>query len=274
MTKEFAQHICSQINAPICNSVNLETTSYVSRSGNLFGIIIDSPYTFMLNICGILLGLRMYYNTSNMHACIGKSEIKWILFLFIVNNILLILTINFQNFINGFSTIIYDIIAAFQLTIFTTYYFTVFASGITIDKIHGIMKMNSGAFLSTLSSIFICILSSFNIISIVINNYFLLLGSIIMNTISILMYIGTQTRKLKKIKSDIWAYGILSILFSIYIISLIPIFVGADIISILTEKNLDNFFIFHSLNTIFMLMLHKYWLSTCDFEIECLELEV
>jgi hypothetical protein len=93
-----------------------------------------------------------------------------------------------------------------------------------------------------------------------------------LNTMSVIFYIMTQTGKLKKTNSDIWAYGLLSIIFLFYALSTVHMFVGAEIIAILTERNLDSLFFVSLFTFLMVMMVHKYWLSTCDFELECLSL--
>ncbi|ORD93026.1 hypothetical protein ECANGB1_2162, partial [Enterospora canceri] len=95
---------------------------------------------------------------------------------------------------------------------------------------------------------------------------------ILMNTVAMLMYLSMQTKKLRKTKSDIWAYGVLGIIVVLYLFSLVPTLVGGDVVALFTERNLDAFFVFQAANTLFIMMFHKYWLNTCDFEKECLEL--
>ena len=265
------QYICSQINAPSCVSLDLNTTTYLSRSGSLFGLKVDAPYTLALLIVSILQTIRMYYNTKKMHACIGKGEVKYILLLFITYCFFTIPVINFQNFIISTSEIFYTILAAIQIASFSTLFFAIFASGITIDRIHGIMRMTSHVFLSSMTFFFAAIVFMFSLLGLFIYNYYLFAIIIIMNTMSVFLYLITQVRKLKRIKSDIWAYGILGIMLFIYTMSLLPMFVGSELIAVFTEKNLDSFFVFQVFITLFVIMYHKYWLSTCDFEIECLE---
>lgn len=265
------QHICSEINAPCCVPLKLETTSYLSRSGTFFGGQINAPYTFVLLIAGIIQTMRMYQNTSNMHACIGKGEVKLILVIFMIYNALTIPVINFQNFFVRKAEIFYTILVGFQVTIFATFYFAIFASGITIDRIHGIMRMSSHSFLASITFFYSFVLLGFSVLGLFVYNYYLFVIILFLNTMSIMFYIFGQIKKLKRIKSDVWAYGILGIIMSLYMMSLMMCFVGADLVAALTEKNLDNFFFFTIFNTLLVIMYHKYWLSTCDFEIECLE---
>jgi hypothetical protein len=79
---------------------------------------------------------------------------------------------------------------------------------------------------------------------------------------------------LKESNSDIWPYGILTIIFLFHILSVIHSVLGAKLVAVYTERNLDNLF-FSTLYTFFaVMMFHKYWLSTCDFELECMALGV
>ncbi|ORD93155.1 hypothetical protein ECANGB1_2802, partial [Enterospora canceri] len=171
MAQEVSQFICDNINMPSCHPLDLNTTSYLSRSGSILGIQVDAPYTMALNLIGVLLCLRMYQNTNNMHACIGKGEVKLILLCFVLNNLLLVACINFQAVIVGASDGAYLLLAAAQLTLFGTLHFGIFASGITIDRIHGIMRMQSHVFLSAILCCFASVLLAFALIGLYINNY-------------------------------------------------------------------------------------------------------
>lgn len=273
MASEFPQYLCDQINTSSCIPLDLETTSYLSRSGSVFGIQVDAPYTLALLLMGIFTCVRMHQHTNNMHACIGKGEMTFLLKIFCINNLLLVAVVNFQNLLVGFSLVLYGILAGLQLSAYASFYFALFASGITTDRIHGIMKMRSHNFLWSMTVGYFVVLSIFNGIGMLIRNYFIFPIVILLNTLAVMGYFITQVKKLKKTKSDIWAYGVLCIIFVLYILSMLPVFLGAELIAILTEKNLDNFFFFQVFNTLFVTMVHKYWLQTCDFEIECLELE-
>ncbi|KAL6122324.1 hypothetical protein NUSPORA_00625 [Nucleospora cyclopteri] len=257
----------------MCIPMDLKSTTYCSRPGSFFGFIINAPSSLLLFIIGIIMCLRMITHTNSLHASIGRGEMKIILYSFVTNNFLLILSINFQSFLLTLSSVIYAITAVFQLSISSSLYFSIFASGITIDRIYGIMRIPSHTFLMGVLFIFSFLMLAFNFLGLVINNPFIYIISLFINTISISLYFLIQLRKLNKIKSDIWSYGVLSIIFFLYCFSLLPSFLLADVVAVATEKHLDNMFIAQLFNTILIMMVHKYWLQTCDFEIECLELE-
>lgn len=83
-----------------------------------------------------------------------------------------------------------------------------------------------------------------------------------------------QISKLRKINSDIWAYGILGIIFMFYVLFIAQTFVAADVIGVVSERNLDSLFFISLFMFMMVMMIHKYWLSTCDFELECLSLGI
>ncbi|EQB61631.1 putative glucose na cotransporter [Vairimorpha apis BRL 01] len=65
-----------------------------------------------------------------------------------------------------------------------------------------------------------------------------------------------------------------SIAFTFFMLSVVFLVVGSHLIAILTDKYLDNLFFYNLFVFCAVVMVHKFWLSVCDYEVECLLLEV
>lgn len=85
----------------------------------------------------------------------------------------------------------------------------------------------------------------------------------------VFLFFFIQTIKLKINRAELWPYGNLIIGFMFFSFGCTLFFIGNEIISFLCNGYLDGLFIIHTMFFLSFLMLHKFWLSTCDFEIEC-----
>lgn len=270
MAKSIPEQICQNVNFPECIAFNIKQTSYASMYGRVFGIKIDAPYTLGLLLISIFLAIRMINHANSLYASIGKEEMKIIYYTYILTNLLLLVLICFGHYIND---MVFGVISAIQLAVNSTLYFSIFTAGVTIDRIYGIMRMSSSTFMCLLLVVYFIVLICFSLLSLIINNEYVAVLIILLNTFSVLFYLIIQYKKLKGINSDIWGFGILGIIFSILVISTVLLFTGARLIGIISEKALDNLFFITLLNLFLITMIHKYWSNTCDFEVECLTLD-
>jgi len=268
---DLPEHMCSEINFPICRVLDLEITKYASEEKSPFGFALNAPYTLAALVISILCAFRMIRHVNSLYASIGRGEMRTIFYLYIISSALQVALIGLEEHVNS---IVFRFLTILQTSVQSTMFVGLIAAGFTIDRIYGIFGMKSSTFMRALSLIYFAVISSFVYLCCTVGNEMVIVMLFGINAISLLFYLLIQTSKLKKMNSDIWAYGILTIIFVVFVLSNVHTFVGAMPIAILSERNLDNLF-FVTLYTLMMIMMvHKYWLNTCDFELECLSLTV
>lgn len=265
----LSDHMCSEVNFPLCKILNLEITKWASGSKRILFLNIQSPYTVAIFIIAALCVIRMINHVNSLHSSIGRGEMRIIFSLFIISSFLQAIIIGLEEYLNSF---IFEFLVVLQLGTFSATFFALFVSGFTIQRIYGLLGMESATFAGFVTLIYFISITS--LIFLGINNMNALIFPIILllNTICLMIFIWRQIVKLNRIKSDIWAYGILSIICLFYSCTIVCSFSLAKVISIISERNLDNLFFISTFTFITIMMIHKYWLSTCDFEIECLSL--
>lgn len=262
-------YVCSEVDFPICKVLKLEQTTWLSEEKSPFSIEIQSPYTVALLLISVLCALRMISHVNSLYASIGRGEMRTFFLLYIISSSLQAALIGFGK---HFPRELFIFATVFQVSFQSTMYFALFVAGMTIDRIYGIFGMKSSHFMRALTAFFWVFISFFVFSCCTTRNDFVLLLVLGINSLSVFFYLTGQVSKLKRINEDIWAYGILGIIFLIYCAISVNTFVGAELIAIASERNLDSLFFISLCSFMLVMMAHKYWLSTCDFELECLSL--
>lgn len=211
----------------------------------------------------------MISHVDSLYASIGRGEMKFFFYLYMISNTLLAITLCFGTFIGDdvlkFMNIVQN---AFQSTMF----FSLFIGAITINKIYGIFGMKSVTVLQLISGIYFTLISIFISIFIAIKNGELITVLLSIETACVILYIFVQIKNLSMSNGEIWGYGVLFVIFLFFIMSKIHTLVGAHLVAILSEHNIDNMFFNICYTFLVVMMCHKFWLSTYDFELECLAL--
>ena len=262
-------YICSQINFPICKSLDIEPTVYNAFEISEYGFKLCAPYTLALLLISIFCAVRMISQVESLFSSIGRSEMKTVFFLYIMANFLLIPTLCFEKYFDS-STL--KFLNVLQNAFMSTTYFSLCVSGFTIDKIYGIFGMKSASFMRTLCSIYFIMVSTFIHLFVTISNKEIITILIGFELIYLISYLSTQSHNLKKNKGEIWGYGVLAVILAFFILSKIHTFLLADLVAGFSERNLDNMFLNICYTFLVVMMCHKFWLTTYDFELECLAL--
>lgn len=265
------EYICSEVDFPICRVLELEPTKYQSSYATILGIKIQSPYTFITLLITVACAIRMINHVNSLYASIGRGEMRTLFCLYIVSNLLQVVTVCFGHYIHDK---IFMFLTVLQTSFYSTMFFGLFVSALTIDRIYGILGVKSSTFMRVLVSIYFGVISSFVFLCSTIKNVYMIVIMFIINSISLLFYLSFQMKKLKHTKSDIWAFGVLGIIFMFFCLSTLHTLVGAQLVAVLSERSLDSLFFVTVYNFFMVMMVHKYWLNTCDFELECLALNV
>ena len=266
-----AHHICSEVNLPLCKALNIEPTLYGSRSGQILGLTIQAPFTLVLLIISIACAARIINHVNSLYASIGRGEMRTFFYLYIFSSSTMIITLIFGSKLNKH---LFHHLVVLQNAVNSTMYFSIFVAGITIDRIYGIFGMRSASFMRLIVVLYLGLILSFTFLCYSTKNNAIIVLLYSLNSLFLVFYLVGQFRKLKKIKSDIWAYGVLGIIFLFFVCSIVHTAFGSLIVAKVTERHLDSLFFVLLYNLCVAIMIHKYWLNTCDFELECLALTV
>lgn len=262
-------YICSQVNLPICKTLNIEPTVYNAFETSSVGIKLCAPYTLALLFISIFCAVRMISQVDSLFSSIGRSEMKTVFYLYIMANFLLIPTLCFEKY---FDSSILKFLNVLQNSFMSTTYFSLCVSGFTIDKIYGIFGMKSATFMRTLCSLYFVLVSTFIYLFVSMSNKEIITILLGFELIFMISYLSTQSHNLKKNKGEIWGFGVLGVIFAFFILSKLHTLLAADLVAELSERNLDNMFFNICYTFLVVIMCHKFWLTTYDFELECLAL--
>lgn len=265
------RHICSQVNLTMCKTLGIEPTAYDAFDTVYLSLQIHSPYTLALLIITVLCALRMIAHVDSLYSSIGRGEMKTFFYLYITSNLLLMLSLCFEktfdeSFLKGMNIL--------QVSLQSTMFFSLLAGGLTIDKIYGIMGMKSANFMRSLSLGYFTLVFTFVYIFASIKHKELITILMVIDAASVVMYIMIQGNKLKKNNGEIWGFGVLGVTFMFFVMSMVHTCVAASIVASFSERNIDNMFFVIMYTFLVVMMSHKFWLSTCDFERECLTLTI
>ena len=261
--------ICEEVNFPICRTLKIETSPWACDFKEPVGVPIYAPYTVAVLLISVLCAIRMILHVNSLYASIGRGEMRTIFILYIISSLFQAALVAADKHMPKHIQLCFTVI---QISAQSSLYFAIFVAGITIDRIYGIFGMASATFMRILTGIFLVTIFCFSFICCNTPNPYIIPILFTINMMSVLLYILGQASRLKKVNSDIWAYGILAIIFIIYgVITAFMVF-GSELIAEVSERNVDNLFFITLLSFMLVMMIHKYWLSTCDFELECLSL--
>lgn len=267
----LCNYFCEQVNKPLCKTLGIEPTTYDSFNYKFYKLQINSPYTLALLIISILCTFRMISHVNSLYSSIGRGEMKTFFGLYIISNFFLTLTLCFEK---SFKKELFNFINILQVSFHSTMYFSLFATGLTIDKIYGIFGLRSVTFMQILCSIYFFIIFIFSYIFATLKLQELVTVLLFIDIAPVILYLAVQISKLKKNREDIWGLGVLGVIFIFFSLSIVHSVVGASLVAGLSERNIDNYFLSIAYTFLVVMMSHKFWLSTYDFEQECLALKV
>lgn len=263
-------HICSEVGYTSCSLFKLNNAKYASGTIDFIGIDMYAPYTIALLLITVLCAIRMIFHVNGLYASIGRGEMRTIFVLYIIANTLLIFSLALKDEDDELMLILNML----HLSCESVTWFSLFVSSMTIDKIYGIMMFNSANFMRIVCSIYFGVVLTATLVCTLIKNEYIILLLFIFNTLSILGHLYVHVMRLRKMNGEIWGYGVLWITFLFYGLSVAHHFYGALHIALLTNRNLDSLFFITLYKFVSIMMIHKFWLTTCDFELECLTLPV
>lgn len=268
----ITDYVCSQIDFPMCRFISKEVCKGTCKTEMINQAKINSPFLLLLLFLILGLTVRMLNHVQNLCSSIGRKEMTLFFGLYCLANITEIILIAMKHRLNEGSMLI---LTSAQLILTNTCFFTLLVGSFTMEMYVGKWGMESSTILYLLASAY-CFLNTI----VIFFSLFLRIAvpvfvmAFCFNLIFGYFYFIIQIRKLNKNNAEIWAYGTLTIGLFCFMISIIPIFVGSELVSILTSKYLDNLFFQHLFLFCSVVMVHKFWLSVCDYEVECYLLEL
>lgn len=256
---------CSEVNLPLCKAINKANCKYTGRCGDISIIKIQSPMTTILLLIVLLSGARMMKNTKRHYAAVGRKE--FVLFIYMYLSAILV-----ELVLATESTLLAPYLphlVTMQLTLSSTALFVLLLGGITPHVFITIGFFKSIVVLKILSLVYFIVHGSLVSFSISAGNDVMLfvvqfVGCLVMAV----LFIATQLFILYTNDAEIWAYGTLTIAAVFFALSGVVLLWGGYYIAYVSERYMDSFFFFHLAVFSSALMVHKYWLSICDFEVE------
>lgn len=246
---------CSQVSLPYCRHIS-KNAFYSSRNFMITDTIrITSVSTLCLLVILIFSLVRVHMHIYKKFVSSVRSELLLICDLYLFAIILeFILVTEFFN-----SKILIIIQLSLINSIFSVLFWTSIFSTM-LDLFNSYNKVR----IFTIFHFIISIISY----SIFFKNpeFIFLLGLI--NFSFIFLFFFIQTIKLKIKKSNFWPYGNLLVGLLFLFIGTILFFIGNEIVMFICNGYIDGLFVIHTFFFLAFLMLHKFWISTTDFEVE------
>lgn len=247
---------CSQLNLPYCRYIS-KNSYYATRNYMISkNFRISSICTLILITILIFSLIRVHMHIYKKFASSARSELMLFCDIYLASLMCEFILVT-EYFKSKFVLIIQ---MAFVNTIFAILvWMSVFST--TFDVIHSFPKVR----------FFTCLhfFLSLGFFSVFINRPEVIFFNHILNVALIFFFMFLQFVKLKMKKAQIWPFGNLFISLIFFGFAAILFFIGNELIIVLCNGYIDGLFLIHVFFFLSFLMLHKFWLSTCDFEIEC-----
>ncbi|WUR04867.1 chitin synthase export chaperone [Vairimorpha necatrix] len=267
----ITDYICSEIDLPLCKYISQNACNYSSRYEYLGKMKIYSPTFLCLLICNLGMINWMIGHVQNLCSSIGRTEMSFFYYLYAMSNFLQMFLICLKDKVEN----MHFILTVLHLIISNMCFFSLLVGSYTQDMFTGKWGVQSNLILYSFTA-------AYGFLSAIVIFFGLLLRSSVTIFVSCLVsnfiigyaYYVKQFRKLNKIKGEIWAYGTILISLLFFALAVGSMFIDSKFIGILTDKYIDNLF-FHNLFLFCaIVMIHKFWLSVCDYEVECLLLDI
>ncbi|EEQ82175.1 hypothetical protein NCER_101153 [Vairimorpha ceranae BRL01] len=267
----ITNYICSEIDLPMCKYISDSVCRCSSRYEMIGNLKIYSPTFLGLALSNIGMIYWMVEHVKKMCSTIGRSEMKFFYYLYALSNFLMLVLVSLKDQIEK----IHFILTTIQSVVSTMCVFSLLVGSFTQDMFVGKWGIQSTSILYLSTAIygfFSTIVVFFGLFCKISLPIFLI--CFILNFIFGYSYYVIQFRKLNKIRGEIWAYGTILISLIFFLLSCACMFINSTFIAVLSDKYIDNLF-FHCLFLFCaVVMIHKFWLSVCDYEVECLVLDV
>lgn len=265
-------HTCSEVNLPLCRIIKSDASKYVGRRGLVEIMDIESPATVAFLVFAVTCTLRLLVNTQKHYAAIGRKEFCFFFYLYL-GSLLVDIPLVSGLTAEDMSTHIY--LTTIQLSFACTALFSLLVGGITSSILTNIGFFKSIVIVRALSFGYFLVSGSIILGGLLADNGGLLFMILFaLNALMAGAYVVTQFTLLVRMNSEVWAYGTLSIACIFFTLAVTILFYGSEPLAFMSDRYMDGLFVFHLFIFCTIIMVHKYWLSICDFEAECASIVV
>lgn len=248
------KHTCTHVSLPYCRYLGIPT-QYPARDYAVDDFRVSSVSVVILLIIVILSVFRVRTHVDAKCVVSARKEMKLICSAYMAHlAIELVLTLDL---------LVSKELLAIQFSLANTVVFILLLFSIfcrSLDLLHTYSIVRALAVVYFVIN-FVCLYTIVNKPVLVFYNFIGDLGLLF-------FFVLMELRNLIKTDEDVWAYGCLFLAITALSIAIAFIFVDNWIVCFICDGYLDGMFFFHTFLFCAFLMLHKYWLNTCDFEIE------
>ncbi|AFM97912.1 hypothetical protein EHEL_030130 [Encephalitozoon hellem ATCC 50504] len=264
--------VCTESNFPMCQHLSNEICKNTSRGFLLFKTKVSSPTTVILLFVVMLSAVRMIRHVKALCSSVGRKEMLVFFNLYFGSAALEAVLVGFRESISKQTHLF---LTSIQLSLYASGFFSLFLGSITIDMFTGILGFRAATLLKISTAIY-----SVGIGTVIFTGLTASTKEIasipffVLNPLFFFLYMVFQVKRLRKTDGEIWAYGTLVISTVCFLTANAASFVGSKTIGLMTDRYFDNLFFYHFFILCTFIMIHKYWLSVYNYEVESLQLEV
>ncbi|KAM0678022.1 Chitin synthase [Binucleata daphniae] len=262
------KHTCTEVDLPFCKVLHDTPTEYAGRTTKILATRVSTPYTVLLLVTVVLFTIRMLKSVNTHYSAVGRKEMKTFFYLYIIAIIIDIVLIS--NVLEAVGKNLHLILVCLQLGFVGTSVFCLFIGSVTTVCFFTYSRFSSTVVTRIASTAYFIAIVSCLYVTLATKNstiFFVLIFPV--NLLWLFCYTCFQLYMMRQINSEVWAYGTLFIAGLFFFAGCIPLFFGCKYIATLSERYLDGLFFVHLLYFCAIIMIHKFWLSVCDDEVEC-----
>ncbi|ADM11160.1 glucose/Na cotransporter-like protein [Encephalitozoon intestinalis ATCC 50506] len=264
--------VCSEASFPMCEHLSSEICKSTSRGFLFFKTKVSSPTTVILLIIALLSATRMIRHVKALCSSVGRKEMLVFFYLYLGSAALEAVLVGSKEFISKHTHLF---LTSIQLSLYTSAFFSLFVGSITVDmftRIFGLgattlLKISTGIYSVGIGTVIFTGLSTSS-------KELTSVPFFVLNPLFFFLYMIFQVKRLRKTDGEVWAYGTLIISTACFLIANTFSFLGSRVIGLMTDRYFDNLFFYHFFILCTFIMVHKYWLSVYNYEVESLRLEV
>lgn len=247
---------CSQLNLSYCRHIG-KPTFFSSRNFMVMdGVRLVSLSTLVLLVVLIFSLIRVHMHIHKKYTASARSELMLVCDLYLCSLIMEFILLT-ETFLSEYLVIAQMSIinSIFSVLVWMSLFSTL------CELLHSYSKVRFFAVTH--------FILSFVLFTVFFENPEVIFLNGVFNMMCVFLFFFIQTCKLKIKRAELWPYGNLFIGLIFFAFAATLFFIGNEVVSFLCNGYVDGLFIIHILFFLSFLMLHKFWLSTCDFEIEC-----
>lgn len=263
---------CLEAGFPMCEHLATDMCRSTSRSFQLGKAKVCSPTTVILLFAGVLSAMRMIRHVKALCSSVGRKEMLMFFYMYLGAAALEAVLVGSKDSIPRHAHLF---LATVQQTFYTSAFFALFVGSMTVDMFTGILGLRAVTLLKASTAIYSMAIGAVIFTGLSTGAKALVgIPFFVLNAVFLLLYMLLQARRLRKTGGEIWAYGTLMISTLCFAVANTASFVGSMEVGLATDRYFDNLFFYHFFVLCTFIMIHKYWLSVYNYEVESLRLEV